>query len=87
MCFCFDAQESAGEEVLALEECAHCSGNRNNKEQPQGLVLLPGDTRVDLSEGSGFSHRLLLEGRPNLTNLQYFSAITPWSPLKGRSWQ
>lgn len=41
MWFCFDAEESAGE-VLALEECAHCSVNRNNREeQPQGLVLLP----------------------------------------------
>lgn len=42
MCFCFDAKESAGEEVLALEECAHFSVNRNNKEeQPQTLLLLP----------------------------------------------
>lgn len=75
MCFCFEAEESAGEEVLALEDYAHCSVNRNNKEeQPQRLVLLPaaGDTRVSLSQASGFSHGLLLEGRPNPINLQSF---------------
>jgi len=67
MYFCFEAEKSTREEVLALEACAPCSVNGNTKEQPQELALLPaaGDTRVSLSHGSVSSRKLLLGGRPN----------------------
>lgn len=68
MYFCFEAEKSAREEVLALEVCAQCSVNRNTKEeQPPELALLPaaGDTGVSPSQDSVSSCRLLLGGGPN----------------------
>ena len=73
MYFCFEAEKSGREEILALEACAQCSVNRNTKEeQPQELVLLPaaGNTRASLSQGSVSGHGPLLGGGPNPINLQ-----------------